>query len=60
MPRYAEPTCTVCGCTEFTPCIGGPAGTCWWVSLDRKTKAGLCSSCEAKQQRAKKKKGRRR
>ena len=38
---YTEPTCTKCGCTELKACAGG----CSWSKLDKKTNAGLCSSC---------------
>jgi len=38
---YPEPTCTKCGCTELKACAGG----CSWSKLDKKTNAGLCSSC---------------
>jgi len=39
--QYPEPTCTECGCTEGMACEGG----CAWVTLDKRTNAGRCSSC---------------
>jgi hypothetical protein len=48
---FDEPTCTVCGCTEGTPCINGIGETCAWTTLDKKTNVGVCSSCEAKSKR---------
>lgn len=42
-----EKRCVVCGCTNHTPCIGGPMGTCWFTHLDEVSCAGLCSQCAA-------------
>jgi len=38
---YPELTCTKCGCTEGRACDDG----CSWLKLDKKSNAGLCSSC---------------
>jgi len=41
---YDTPTCLICGCTENIPCFyGEPA--CFWVTMNSKTNAGLCSEC---------------
>jgi hypothetical protein len=34
-------TCVVCGCTDERGCLDG----CMWVTVDRRRKKGLCSSC---------------
>ncbi len=37
-------TCSVCGCTDRHACQGG----CYWVSVDRVSRTGVCSSCSSK------------
>lgn len=32
-------SCRVCGCTDDRACVGGPLGTCYWVTEE------LCSAC---------------
>jgi hypothetical protein len=32
-------TCRICGCTDFTPCIGLNDYACWWIEPN------LCSAC---------------
>jgi ParB/RepB/Spo0J family partition protein len=43
--EYDEPTCTKCGCTEGKACETIEGEPCGWVTLDKKTNAGLCSAC---------------
>lgn len=38
---FPGPTCTKCGCTEESACFDG----CSWTTLDKKTNAGVCTSC---------------
>lgn len=39
-----EPTCIVCGCTEYTPCDSDGFGTgCAWVFVNQVTNEGLCT-----------------
>jgi hypothetical protein len=40
---YDTPTCVVCGCTENAPCLADYS--CFWVTMNSKTNAGLCSEC---------------
>ena len=44
-PQKLKPRCVVCGCTDETPCIDQPYGTCWWTYVDERSAAGLCSKC---------------
>lgn len=46
---YDEPTCTKWHCTELAPCIDGLGQTCGWYKLNKKTNAGTCTSCAAKE-----------
>jgi hypothetical protein len=41
---YDTPTCVICGCTENVPCFDGEQA-CFWVTMNGKTNAGLCSEC---------------
>jgi hypothetical protein len=41
---YDAPTCVMCGCTENVPCFDGEQA-CFWVTINNKTNAGLCSEC---------------
>ena len=41
---YGTPTCAICGCTENVPCFDGELA-CYWVTMDSKPNAGLCSEC---------------
>lgn len=34
--------CVHCGCTDDEACPEG----CWWISVDRKRRIGLCSCCK--------------
>jgi hypothetical protein len=41
--------CIACGCHEHAACPSDGmhiAPTCWWLRLDGRKNAGLCSSCE--------------
>jgi hypothetical protein len=42
--EFDEPTCVICGCTEYHACPGG----CSWTVLDDLTGRGLCSACAEK------------
>ena len=49
MPRlsnlmYDSPTCVMCGCTDVRPCFDGEQ-TCFWVTMNSNSNAGLCSEC---------------
>ena len=44
--HQGEHRCVCCGCTEITPCVGGPQGRCWWTYIDNEGD-GLCSQCAA-------------
>lgn len=39
--RRRRGVCRECGCTEFTPCIGGSYGTCAWANRGQT----LCTAC---------------
>ena len=41
---HDTPTCAVCGCTDDVPCFDGEQA-CFWVTMNTKTNAGLCSEC---------------
>lgn len=43
VPPSEVSTCIGCGCTDNQACDGG----CEWLAVDRVTKRGVCSSCEA-------------
>jgi hypothetical protein len=34
-------TCAGCACTDRLACAGG----CYWLSVDRPAKSGICSNC---------------
>lgn len=38
-----EATCMTCGCTDSRACPGG----CYWISVCRMSRTGLCSGCVA-------------
>lgn len=43
--RAVEPTCRVCGCTEFNACMT-ILGPCGWAEKPGKDNLGLCTACE--------------
>jgi len=48
--RIRVATCTECGCRDDRACPGG----CAWVSVDRRKRTGVCTTC-AKPKRARRK-----
>lgn len=43
--RAIEPTCRVCGCTEWNACMT-VLGPCAWAERPGKDNLGLCTACE--------------